>query len=317
MISMNQIGRFTAIGPVIENRLTALGNHVYPGYLLRGAKKNMMIEAGFNMIGPAYLKQMGDLPGGLANNAPELLLVTHGHYDHLGAVSYLRRQLLQLKFASTPAVGELLAKDKVRRTMNFLSSALGDYFPELKPSTKVELDELEISSETVDLELKEGDCIDIGDYTIEVFETPGHTRDHLSFLVPELGLLFPGEALGNPIIESPDQVKVEFLSSYNDYLASLEKLLELMPRVKTLAMSHLFFYRGTAAVDFARRSYQATQDYHQLIETYLDQAHGDLAVAAAEILRVEYDEKGTINQERNAYYTNLKAQVKAVASAGA
>lgn len=308
-------GRYAAIGPVIENRLMALGNHVYPGYLLRGSDRTVMIEAGFSLMGPAYFKQIKDLPGGLEANAPELLLVTHGHYDHLGAVSYLRRQLLSLDFAAPPAVGELLAKDKVRRTMNFLSNALGDYFPELKAEADYAPEELEISPETVDQPLKEGDRLDLGDCTIEVYETPGHTRDHLSFLIPELGLLFPGEALGNPIIEAPDEVKVEFLSSFNDYLISLEKLLELIPRVEIIAMSHLFFYHGAAVQDFARRSRQATLDYRRLIEKYLDQTHGDPEAAAAEMLRVEYDEKGNIYQERNAYYTNLKAQVKAVVAA--
>lgn len=305
-------GRYVAWGPVVEGLLTALGNHVYPGYLWHGSEKNVLIEAGFSRIGPAYINQIEELPGGLERNAPEMLMVTHGHYDHLGAVSYLRRQLRSLDFAAAPGVGELLAKDKVRRTMNFLSTALGDYFPELKTGSDFEPKDLEIGPETVDLPLKEGDRIALGDCGIEVYETPGHTRDHLSFFIREHGILFPGEALGNPIIETPDEVKVEFLSSYNDYLASLEKLLELIPRVKIMAMSHLFFYRGSAVQDFARRSRQATLDYRCLIEEYLDQAHGDCEAAAAEMLRVEYDEKGNIYQERNAYYVNLKAQVKAV-----
>lgn len=42
---------------------------------------------------------------------------------------------------------------------------------------------------------KEGDQINIGAYQILVWETPGHTRDHLSYYLPQPGYLFCGDTL--------------------------------------------------------------------------------------------------------------------------
>lgn len=55
-------------------------------------------------------------------------------------------------------------------------------------------------------------------------------------------------------------------------------------------------------------------DYRNLIDSYLDMENGDIQKATATMARIEYDEKKSVCQERNAYVANLTAQVKAVAS---
>jgi len=92
----------------------------------------------------------------------------------------------------------------------------------------------------------------------------------------------------------------------------MEKLMPLRPR--TIAMSHLYFYDGyDKARLFFDRSYRATLDYRELIESYLNEVHGDVADAVERMVRIEYDETGNIYQERNAYITNIRAQIKAIA----
>jgi glyoxylase-like metal-dependent hydrolase (beta-lactamase superfamily II) len=147
-----------------------------------------------------------------------------------------------------------------------------------------------------------------------VYETPGHTRYHLSFFIPEEGVLFPGEAFGNAIRETEDVTKVEFLTSYTDYIRSMEKLTVLLPQVKVIALSHLFFYTGDDVPRFVEMAMRDALRYKALIEEYLDRENGDMEKAVETMVRVEYDEKKSVYQERNAYVTNLKAQIKVVAS---
>jgi len=294
----------------INKRITACGHPVYPGYVVRGSRGCLMIEAGLNILAPAYQKGLNGCAGG---DVPPLLLVTHGHYDHFGAAAYLSRHMPSLGVLGHALTERLLEKESVLQTMNFLSRQTWAYFSDLIPEHPEEED-IRIEAVPFARTLGEGDTVAIGDTHCVVYETPGHTKDHLSFFFPEEGILFPGEALGNAIRETEDEVKVEFLSSLTDYLHSMEKLAALLPDVRILALSHLFYYTGDDVPRFFDLARKDTLRYREMIDAYLDGSHGDVEDAARRIVRVEYDEKQAVYQERNAYETNLRAQVRAVAA---
>jgi hypothetical protein len=127
--------------------------------------------------------------------------------------------------------------------------------------------------------------------------------------LPELSLLFPGEALGNPAGDGTE-IKVEFVTSYTDYMDSIEKLRRLDPKI--IAMSHVYVYSDDDAKTLLDQTTRATVSYRRLIETYLDQANGEIDSALDRMVAIEYDQKGGIVMERNAYIANLSAQIKAV-----
>ena len=293
----------------IDDQIHIAGHPVYPGYIVRGSRKSLMVEAGLNIVGPSYRAGAAAFLGN--ENALNYLLVTHGHYDHLGAFPYLKRNIPDMELRAHEITGTLLQKEKVLATMNFLSRQTWKYFDNLQDGVS---EDVEIRYAPCGDPIREGDVIDLGGISCEVYETPGHTQDHLSFFLPEKGILFSGEALGNPIRETEDQVKIEFLSSYTSYINSIQKLMTLIPRVKILALSHIYYYTGKDVPHFMNNALRDTINYRNLIESYLDMENGDIEKAIATMLRVEYDEKGNIYQERNAYATNIAAQIKAVAA---
>lgn len=292
----------------LNDFITICGHHIFPAYLIQGHESNLMIEAGVNILGPRYKKDIEMVIG--EKEELDYLFVTHLHYDHMGALPYLKRMIPNVQLGASEKAAQTIKKESVVKTLNFLSDQLQGYFGDL--SEKGNSDDVSIDSVNFECILKEGDRYNIGGITCEIYETPGHTRDHLSFYLPEPEILFPGEAFGNPIREDENAVKVEFLSSYTDYIESMEKLMVLKPR--TVAMSHLYFYEGYDNVQsLFDRSYKATLDYRELIESHLDAVHGDIDAAVDRMVRIEYDEKGNIYQERNAYIANIRAQIKAIA----
>ncbi|PKN70302.1 MAG: hypothetical protein CVU54_06775 [Deltaproteobacteria bacterium HGW-Deltaproteobacteria-12] len=296
---------------IIHRKIAACGHPIYPGYVVRGSRKTIMIEAGLNILGPTYYRSIKNI---LGEGSPlNYLLVTHGHYDHLGAVTYLKKRMPDIQLLGNKSLAQLMQKEKVLQTMNFLSQQTGLCFADIVAELTA-ADDISIAPVEFARELQEGDTISLGDMHCVVYETPGHTKDHLSFFIPEEGILFSGEAFGNPIIEKENEVKVEFASSYTDYMKSMEKLMVLLPEVKILALSHLYYYTNDDVPRFAEMALRDSMHYRDLIDSYLDSAHGDIDSAAETIVRVEYDEKKAVNQERNAYITNLQAQVKAVAA---
>ena len=72
-----------------------------------------------------------------------------------------------------------------------------------------------------DIVVKEGAIITLGGVSIEVLETHGHTRDSLSYFVPELDLLILNETPGGLMLDG--YLYPCYLTSYFDTINSIEK----------------------------------------------------------------------------------------------
>lgn len=95
----------------------------------------------------------------------ELILLTHGHYDHVTAVPGLR--------AAFPAVPVYIAPE--------------DYAAEGKPAM------YQMAPVTNVIFCRDGDVLKLGGLAIEVLGTPGHTPGSVTFKVGEV--LFTGDTL--------------------------------------------------------------------------------------------------------------------------
>lgn len=87
--------------------------------------------------------------------------------------------------------------------------------------------------------LRDGDVLEAGGVRLEVLHTPGHTRDHLSFLLAQEQALFPGDhvmAWSTAIIAPPE-------GELTQYLESLHRLIQL-PDLAVLYPAH-----GVAVLD--------------------------------------------------------------------
>ncbi len=290
----------------INDFITAIGKMMYPPYIVQGGKKNLMIEAGVNLVGPMYLRDIKDTLGDI--NRLDYLFVTHSHFDHLGSAPYLKRQIPTLKFGGSPIVGDVLAKESVINRMNQMSEHQRDAYKDI-------VGDEDVSIETIPLDcpLTEGDKVDLGDFTCEVYESPGHTRDATSYFLPEKEILFPGESIGLPYIRDEKKPYVIFLTSYEDYLNTIKKLSALKP--KMICFGHGFVLTEDDVDIYFENSYQNTIDYKKLLEDYLDKANGDIKEAVSIMVDGEYGSilDGEIPQEKNAYIANITVQLNLAA----
>jgi glyoxylase-like metal-dependent hydrolase (beta-lactamase superfamily II) len=288
----------------IHQRITAIATPAYPGYIVRGAEKSLMIDAGVNHIGPCYLAGIKELFG--ETGGPDYLLFTHFHYDHVGSAGYLKRHLPGLQLGGHERTVDLAQKQSALDLMDRLSATHSELL-EYNPSDE----DVALRPLTIELALKQGDEIDLGGLTCRVYETPGHTRDSVSYYLPEIGALFPGDAAG-VLREGPGfPLQVIFLSSYDDYVDSLDKLIALEPDMVCLA--HNWVLRGDEAVKFLKRSRAETFRYRELIERHLRGANGDVEQAIQDLARAEYGMNGLALQPSAAQMTNLAIQVRHIA----
>lgn len=100
------------------------------------------------------------------------ILLTHGHYDHVGAVDEIKKA-----FPDTPV---MISEEDVK-----LYSAVpeqGVFVSELLPQPKAKLEVV-----------ADGELLPFGEYEIEVIATPGHTPGGVCYLIE--GSLFSGDTL--------------------------------------------------------------------------------------------------------------------------
>jgi glyoxylase-like metal-dependent hydrolase (beta-lactamase superfamily II) len=76
-------------------------------------------------------------------------------------------------------------------------------------------------------ELNDGDVVRVGTLNLTALYTPGHTNDHLAFLIAEDGAVFTGDLIlgqGSSMVTYPE-------GDVAAYLRSLERLAALKPRI--------------------------------------------------------------------------------------
>ncbi|MCK6458288.1 MAG: MBL fold metallo-hydrolase [Planctomycetes bacterium] len=102
---------------------------------------------------------------------PEIILNTHGHLDHIGAVPDLRERY-GIPFAIHPEDRFLLENVDAQAAMFGLSG---------------------YEDPVVDRELRPGETVEAAGLRFEVFHAPGHSPGHVAFLVE--GVVFGGDCL--------------------------------------------------------------------------------------------------------------------------
>lgn len=281
----------------ITKGLSAIGKPELPAFLLIG-ERPALFDAGMTFMGPLYIEGLRSSLGDEKRLSFNFL--THSHFDHCGAAPYLTRKIDRLQTGAHPLAAETFRKPGAVSLIRSLS----EHFEKKNGGEDVSFDGLE-----VDLLLHDGMEIELGGLLIRVIATPGHTRDSVSFYIPKFRALIAGEAVG--VYDGNMTIHPEFLSSYRDYLNSLDRLAALEPEV--LMMAHYFTLTGPEARSYVAKSIERTRAFRARIEDCLHERNGDREAVVQRIFREDYLETGAILQEERPYLINLRAKVRAVA----
>jgi glyoxylase-like metal-dependent hydrolase (beta-lactamase superfamily II) len=281
-----------------------IGSKHFPTHMLHGPKP-VLFEAGLACLGPLYVKELEKI---LKGRQPQLLFLTHAHFDHCGAAGFLQHSWPQMKVAASRLAADIIGRPNALKAISNLNSAAMNWVDKVAPGLSANTPFQPFS---VDMILADGDCIELpGGLTVQVLETPGHTWDALSFYIPEKRLLLAGEAVG---CTSPGGVlSTEFLVDFDQYVQSIQRLTRL--DVDILCQSHHQVFTGEDARTVLKRSVPAAQAFKTRVEQLLQEEHGQVEQVVARIKSEEYDPQPEPKQPEPAYLLNIHARVKFLAN---
>ncbi|MFP4040050.1 MAG: MBL fold metallo-hydrolase [Desulfosudaceae bacterium] len=177
---------------------------------------------------------------GLGCEDIDLIVLTHSHIDHYGAVGKILRESRSAievagNFEKTASIATGLGVSRktmsdflalmgvpsfVRITMRTLSSAFALLGEKCRVTTRI----------------SQNDLIQMGDYQLRVIETPGHTIDSVCLYHDQTGLLFSGDHIlphitPNAFVMLEEGQALPTRLSQREFYDSLEKINQLSPEI--------------------------------------------------------------------------------------
>jgi glyoxylase-like metal-dependent hydrolase (beta-lactamase superfamily II) len=273
-----------------------------PIYLLEG-KKPVLFDGGLALLGRVYREAITDL---LKGDSPRVAFITHVHFDHCGAVPYLKKAFLGLEAAASQKAKEILKRPNAIRLIQQLSREAEDVLTEFDKSSLVE-DPFEPFE--VERVLQDGDRVELENgLTVRVLATPGHTWDFLSYYVPEKKILVASESAGSAL--SSGTISTDSLADFGLYLDSLNRLASLDAQI--LCQGHRYVYVDEDVEAFLQRSIRSALEFKAMVEESWFEESGDLRRVLQRIRKIEYDPLPTPKQLEAAYVINLEARIRSV-----
>ena len=175
--------------------------HMSSGYLVVGEKKACLIDTmnGYNNLYEAVRK---------ITDKPIVVVNTHGHPDHIFGNVYFDKAFMN------PADNELAESFK---NIPEFADACKKYGLSMPPFSPID----------------EGDIIDLGGKTLEIYNIPGHTQGSILLLLKEDRILFVGDSINHHL-----WMQVPGATTMEEFVKSLDRIMFLEEKADFILHGH-------------------------------------------------------------------------------
>ena len=208
-------------------------------YVIKGDYMNVMIDTGSDQNFPVLERGLRQI--GMKVRDINLVINSHEHCDHIGANRYFQESAMIAAYR--------LAASKM---------TTGDYYVTMYKGN--DLNELPMR---VHFWLENMTRIDLGNYSLRVFHTPGHTSGCISLIETNHGLLF-----------SADSVFAGGTLSYIAESGSVGDYLDSLARLRCFALNALYPGHGRISDTPIQDIERAMGNAQALLGAKTDQAAG-------------------------------------------
>jgi len=270
----------------VTERIDFLGTRKICLYLLKG-KEAMIIGGGMGWTAPSLERQFSALDFDVKKI--KYLVIPHSHFDHCGAMPYLKRKFPQVQIVASAYSKEVFSKEKA---VDFIANINKEMIEKLGLQNEYERLDLQFDGIQVDRVVAENDVIDLGNGVEAHFlEVPGHTKCSLAVYVPRLKAMFPSDSAPHP---TGDGSELSYPSPQYDFSLYLESLRKLAAyEVAICGFEHHGIFVGEQAKKVLQQGLEQTGKFKNYITEQCQQT-GDWD-RAAQRLAAEVMEKNKFN----------------------
>jgi len=255
-------------------------------YLVQGPK-SMIIGGAMSWIVPQLEEQFKEFS--IDTDSIEYLVIPHSHFDHFGAVPYLKRRFPQMKVLGTEAAARILSKEKVIAYSEMVNKLIIDSY---KLQNEYDSMNLKIDAVQIDQVVNDTTVIDLGNgLEARFIETPGHSPGDITVYVPGLKAIFPSDTVPCPLGSIDKLARPSPQFDFTLYKESINRLLPL--DVEICCFDHYAAVTGADARHVLINAVKVCKEYQdRIVEQY--RLTGDLEQVAAQVARetLEFEDFG-------------------------
>lgn len=243
----------------MTERILLLGRRESCVYLLKCGDEYAILGGGMAYIIPDLIKQFKEF--GIDEEMLRRIIILHSHFDHCGAVPYLKKRIPHMKVTASFRAKELLSTQKVIDNINFLNQVLL-----ITHGIEDREKELDLSFKGIDVEetVHNGDVISCGDLSMEIIEVPGHSSCSIAVYVSEEKALFASDAGGVPF---GDKIFTAANSNFDKYIESLHKMAKYDTEIHIA--EHYGARTGEDGRGYMKKSIASAEETRKILEESL------------------------------------------------
>lgn len=263
-------------------------------------EKTVLIDCGMAYCAELLIENIREALGDKRDL--DAVFVTHSHYDHMGALSEVKRVWPHAIVYGSAYAKYTLSRERTFDGISHMSDvAAKEYTGECLEAP------LDMSRMQIEEVIDDNTAVEFGEERIVGLETPGHTNCCMSFYLEKEKILVLSESTG--MVRGPECTTTCILKDFHQAMTSVERCRQFP------AEYYVFPHYGILSAPLAEGVFQAViKDMHEK-ETMVTKMYGS-GISTEEILH-KYMEKywkqlDSSDVPYEAFYTNSVWEVKAI-----
>jgi proline-specific peptidase len=266
-------------------------------YLLVGEERTALIDSGMAFCAAGLIANVKTI---LAGRSLDYIFISHSHYDHVGAIPYLRAEWPTVLVLGAEYAKAILARHSAQKVIRVLGEQAAKLYGAGEPPL------YDPTSLQVDRTIGDGDCLDLGGLTVKVIETKGHTKCSLAFLI-DGQTLFASESTG--CMSTTGRISPAFITSFTDAAQSIAKCQALNARF--IISPHYGLVRAEDTPGYWPRCLQAAEETRGFVLRAAAQGYDEEQILDL-YARGYRDEHNRSVQPEDAFRLNNASMIKAL-----